>query len=252
MECVKMFGVDVASFNMQQTIEYIDESIQKNITMQHVVINASKIVLMQECDGLKEIIKKCELINADGQSIVWASKVLGTPLPERVAGVDLMFKLIELAEKKGYGVYFFGATQDVVEKTVNTFKEKYPNLIVSGYRNGYFGPEDNNAIVEDMKNSNAKILFVAFSSPKKEYWLSKNIDKINIPFCMGVGGSFDIVAGKTERAPKWMQDIGLEWFYRFIQEPRRMWKRYLIGNLKFIYYVLKEKFSKEIRYEQNS
>lgn len=252
MECVKMFGVDVASFNMQQTIEYIDESIQKNITMQHVVINASKIVLMQECDGLKEIIKKCELINADGQSIVWASKVLGTPLPERVAGVDLMFKLIELAEKKGYGVYFFGATQDVVEKTVNTFKEKYPNLIVSGYRNGYFGPEDDNAIVEDMKNSNAKILFVAFSSPKKEYWLSKNIDKINIPFCMGVGGSFDIVAGKTERAPKWMQDIGLEWFYRFIQEPRRMWKRYLIGNLKFIYYVLKEKFSKEIRYEQNS
>ena len=252
MECVKMFGVDVASFNMQQTIEYIDESIQKNITMQHVVINASKIVLMQECDGLKEIIKKCELINADGQSIVWASRVLGTPLPERVAGVDLMFKLIELAEKKGYGIYFFGATQDVVEKTVNTFKEKYPNLIVSGYRNGYFGPEDNNAIVEDMKNSNAKILFVAFSSPKKEYWLSKNIDKINIPFCMGVGGSFDIVAGKTERAPKWMQDIGLEWFYRFIQEPRRMWKRYLIGNLKFIYYVLKEKFSKDIRYEQNS
>lgn len=114
---------------------------------------------------------------------------------------------------------------------------------MSGYRNGYFSKEDNNSIIQDMRNSNAKILFVAFSSPKKEYWLAENIDKINIPFCMGVGGSFDVVVGKTKRAPLWMQKISLEWFYRFIQEPRRMWKRYLIGNIKFVYYLLKEKFN---------
>lgn len=243
IKTVKLFGLDVAAMNMEETVTFIDEKIKNNITMQHVVINASKTVLMQKDKKLKEIIKKCKLINADGQSIVWASKILKNPLPERVAGIDLMFELIRLAEEKGYGVFFFGATSDIVEKTVNIFKEKHPKLIVSGYRNGYFTEEEEEDIIKDMKKSQAKILLVAFSSPNKEYWLDKNIDKLNIPFCMGVGGSFDVVAGKTIRAPKWMQKLGLEWFYRFMQEPRRMWKRYLIGNSKFIYYTFKEKIN---------
>lgn len=243
IKTVKLFGLDVAAMNMEETVTFIDEKIKNNITMQHVVINASKTVLMQKDKKLKEIIKNCKLINADGQSIVWASKILKNPLPERVAGIDLMFELIRLAEEKKYGVYFFGATSDVVEKTVNIFKEKHPKLIVSGYRNGYFTEKEEEDIIKDMKKSQAKILLVAFSSPNKEYWLDKNIDNLNIPFCMGVGGSFDVVAGKTIRAPKWMQKSGLEWFYRFMQEPRRMWKRYLIGNSKFIYYTFREKIS---------
>ncbi len=245
IETVKMFGIDVAATNMNQTVEYIDKAIKENRTIQHVVVNASKTVLMQEDKELKKIISNCELINADGQSIVWASKLLGNPLPERVAGIDLMFELIKLAEKQGYGVYFFGATQEVVERTVDIFKEEYPNLIIAGYRNGYFKKEDESEIIKEMSSCDAKILLVAFSSPKKEYWLSDNIDKLNIPFCMGVGGSFDVVAGKTERAPRWMQRIGLEWFYRFIQEPTRMWKRYLIGNSKFIYYIFRENLIKK-------
>lgn len=238
-----MFGIQVAALDMNETIKYIDNCIKNNKIVQHVVINAGKVVLMEKDKKLKEIIKKCEIINADGQSIVWASKILGNKLPERVAGIDLMHKLIELANKKEYGIYFFGAREEVVKEVISRFKSRYPKLIVSGYRNGYFSKEDNNSIIQDMRNSNAKILFVAFSSPKKEYWLAENIDKINIPFCMGVGGSFDVVVGKTKRAPLWMQKISLEWFYRFIQEPRRMWKRYLIGNIKFVYYLLKEKFN---------
>lgn len=243
MKTVKMFGCDVASITMKETIEEIDKRIQDRIATQHVVINAGKVVQMDENPRLTSIIRKCPIINADGQSIVWASKVLGKPVPERVAGIDLMDKLIKLSAQKGYRVYFFGAKEEVVTSVVRRYKDKYSNLQVAGYRNGYFSDEDMPQIIENMKNSNADILLVAFSSPNKEYWLDENIDKINIPFCMGVGGSFDVVAGKTVRAPLWMQRFGLEWFYRFLQEPRRMWKRYLIGNSKYIYITLKERFN---------
>lgn len=244
MKKVNIFGCDVAALNMQETVNEIEKRIVGKIKTQHVVINAGKVVLMDKDEKLKNIIKNCPIINADGQSIVWASKILKKPVPERVAGIDLMEELINLSEKKGYRVYFFGAKEEVVTKVVDTYKDKYKDLQVAGYRNGYFTEADMPEIVEDMKNSNADILLVAFSSPNKEYWLEENMDKINIPFCMGVGGSFDVVAGKTVRAPKWMQKSGLEWFYRFLQEPKRMWKRYLVGNSKFIAITMREKFKR--------
>lgn len=241
MNKVKLFDCEVAAINMNETVSEVERIIKARQLTQHVVINASKVVLMNKDKNLKNIIQECPIINADGQSIVWASKFLGKPLPERVAGIDLMEELIKLSSKKGYSIYFFGAKEEVVLKVIDIYKNKYPGLKIAGYRNGYFNENDNNKIVEDMKKSNADILFVAFSSPKKEYWLSENIDKINIPFCMGVGGSFDVVAGVTKRAPIWMQKLGLEWFYRFLQEPKRMWKRYLVGNSKFIALTIKEK-----------
>lgn len=244
MKTVDIFGCSVAAINMKETLEEIEKIIENRILTQHVVINAGKVVLMNNDFKLKKIVSECRIINADGQSIVWASKFLGKPLPERVAGIDLMEELIKLSEQKGYGIYFFGAKEEVVKSVVMHYEGLYPNLKVCGYRNGYFSKEEVPNIVRDMKNSNADILFVAFSSPNKEYWLSENINDINIPFCMGVGGSFDVIAGKTTRAPEWMQNIGLEWFYRFIQEPRRMWKRYLVGNSKFIWVMIKEKFKR--------
>ena len=244
MKTVNIFGCHVAALNMQETVNEIEKRIVGKIKTQHVVINAGKVVLMDKDEKLKNIIKNCPIINADGQSIVWASKILKKPVPERVAGIDLMEELIKLSAKKGYRVYFFGAKEEVVTKVVDTYKDKYKDLQVAGYRNGYFTEADMPEIVEDMKNSNADILLVAFSSPNKEYWLEENMDKINIPFCMGVGGSFDVVAGKTVRAPKWMQKSGLEWFYRFLQEPKRMWKRYLVGNSKFIAITMREKFKR--------
>ena len=247
MKTVKIFDCDVAALNIEETIKEIELRIQKREKTQHVVINAGKVVLMEKDEKLKEIIKTCPIINADGQSIVWASKLKGTPVPERVAGIDLMERLIEVSAKKGYKIYFFGAKEEVVKKVVEVYKEKYPNLNIAGYRSGYFTEEDMPLIIEDMKNSKADILFVAFSSPKKEYWLAKYMDSIDIPFCMGVGGSFDVVAGKTKRAPLWMQKSGLEWYYRFHQEPRRMFKRYLVGNIKFINLAIKDIAEKKRR-----
>lgn len=172
---------------------------------------------------------------------MWAAKKLGVPLKERVTGIDLFQRLVELSDKKGYKIYLFGAKEEVVTKVKKIFEDKYPNIQIVGYKNGYFTEKDEPEIVKNMAESGADMMFVAFSSPKKEYWVNKYLKQLNIPFVMGVGGSFDVVAGVTDRAPLWMQKHGLEWFYRFIQEPRRMWKRYIVGNAKFVALTYKTK-----------
>ena len=240
----KIMNTYFNAISMDETIEEVEKIIAKRKPTQHVVINASKVNLMEKDLKLRKIVNSCPLINADGASIVWAAKRLGIPLKERVTGCDLFQKLVAVAEKKGYKIYLFGAKEEVVKKVKAIFEEKYPDIQIVGYRNGYFTEADEPEIVKDMAESGADMMFVAFSSPKKEYWVNKYIKQLNIPFVMGVGGSFDIVAGVTERAPKWWQDHGLEWLYRFIQEPRRMWKRYIIGNAKFIALTYKYKFKK--------
>ena len=237
---IKILGSNLDPLTMEETISRVEDLINSKTYNQHVVINASKINLMHEDKQLMDIVNDCPLINADGQSIVWAGKLLGYNIPERVAGIDLFLKLVELCNIKGYKPYFFGAKQEVIEKVVKMFSEKYPNLNIAGYRNGYFKDSESEQIAEDIKKSGADMLFVAFSSPKKEIWIKKYQPIMQVPFAMGVGGSFDVVTGVTMRAPQWMQKYGLEWFYRFIQEPRRMGKRYLVGNIKFLAKVIKE------------
>lgn len=239
---VKFLNTHIDVLNMKETLEQIEKFIEKRECVQHVVINAGKINLMQKDKKLTQIVNKCPLINADGQSIVWGAKLLGNKLPERVAGIDIFTELVKISSEKGYRPCFFGATEEVVVEVINQFKRMYPELNIAGYRNGYFSDNESENIAKDIKKSKADILFVAFSSPKKEYWISENMNIMQVPFAMGVGGSFDIIAGKTTRAPKWMQKSGLEWFYRFIQEPRRMFKRYIVGNFEFCKLILQEKF----------
>ena len=155
-----------------------------------------------------------------------------------------MANLVELAHKKKYKIFLFGAKEEVVKTVVEKYSEIYNPEIIAGYRNGYFSPSEEEAIAQQIANSGTQMLFVAITSPIKENFLYRHREILkNVNLIMGVGGSFDVVAGKTKRAPAWMQTAGLEWFYRFVQEPRRMWKRYLVGNSKFIFLVLKERFS---------
>lgn len=242
----------VNAISMEETIAEVEKIIEARKPTQHVVINALKVNLMNEDAELKQIVNSCPLINADGASILWAAKRLGVPLKERVAGIDLFLNLIKVAADKGYKVYLFGAKEEVVQKVKSIFLKQYPSLKIVGVRNGYFKEEDEEQIVADMAASGADMMFVAFSSPKKEYWVNKYLNELHIPFVMGVGGSFDVVAGVTDRAPKWMQDHGLEWFYRFIQEPRRLWNRYIIGNWKFVLYTYKMKQTKNTRVSARS
>ncbi len=236
----------VNAISMEETITEVEKIIKDRKPIQHVVINALKVNLMNEDKELKEIVNACPLINADGASILWAAKKLGVPLKERVAGIDLFLNLVKVAAEKGYKIYLFGAKEEVVQKVKNIFLKQYPALKIVGVRNGYFNEEDEAQIVEDMAVSGADMMFVAFSSPKKEYWINKYLKDLHIPFVMGVGGSFDVVAGVTTRAPEWMQNHGLEWFYRFVQEPRRLWNRYIIGNWKFVLYTYKVKRMKNV------
>lgn len=241
---VKLLGTYLDCLTMSETLEQITYAIKEKKCIQHVVINAGKINLMQDNEDLTEIVNSCPIINADGQSIVWAGRFLGHSIPERVAGIDIFDELVRVCSQEGFKPYFLGAKQDVVEGVVEHYKTLYPKLKVAGFRNGYFKEEESKLIAEDIKRSNADVLFVAFSSPMKEFWINENMETMQVPFAMGVGGSFDVVAGVTTRAPKWMQKIGLEWFHRFIQEPRRMFKRYIGGNIKFCILVLKSKFFK--------
>ena len=235
----------VNALSLDETIAEVEGIIQRGIPTQHVVVNASKVNLMEADEELASIVNNCPLINADGASIVWAAKQLGIPLSERVTGIDLFLELIKLSADKGYKIYLFGAKEEVVTKVKRIFEEQYPDLQIVGYRNGYFSEADEPQIVADMAASGADMMFVAFSSPKKEYWVHKYLNQIGIPFVMGVGGSFDVVAGVTDRAPEWMQNHGLEWFYRFVQEPKRLWRRYIVGNTKFVALTYKYKLAKK-------
>ncbi|MOA13906.1 putative N-acetylmannosaminyltransferase [compost metagenome] len=157
-----------------------------------------------------------------------------------MAGVDLFHELLAMSASNNFSIYLLGATDEVVSKTATTVQSLYPGLKIAGYHHGYFW-DDEEAMVEKVRNSGAQLLFVAITSPKKENFINRWKDQLGVNFVMGVGGTFDVVAGKVKRAPVWMQNWGLEWFYRVIQEPGRMWKRYLITNTKFSWLLLKEK-----------
>lgn len=240
---IHMLNTAIDNLTMSETLARVASTIERKKQLHHVVVNAGKIVAMQQDPELRESVNGSDLINADGQAVVWASRILGKPLKERVAGIDLMEEVVALAAEKGYSIFFLGAREEVVATVVKKYESLHGKPIIAGYRNGYFDRDDEGRIAEDISNSGAKILFVAISSPKKETFLFRNRRKLaDVYFIMGVGGSFDVVSGNIRRAPGWLQEIGMEWFYRLIQEPGRMWRRYLVGNTKFILLVLKERF----------
>ena len=242
---IELLYAKIDNLSMQETLFLVDAKIKAKESLHHSVVNAGKIVAMHSDVQLRESVNSADLINADGQAVIWASKLLGKPLKERVAGIDLMENLVELAHQKNYKIYCLGAKEEVVSKVVSHYKEKYSRKIIAGYRNGYFTKEEEPKVAKEIAESGANILFVAINTPKKENFLYENRETLKVVnFIMGVGGSFDVVSGLVKRAPLWMQRSGLEWFYRLIQEPKRMWKRYLIGNSKFIFLILKEKFKK--------
>ena len=199
-----------------------------------MAINAAKLVAMHDDPKLCGIVDGCGLVSADGQSVVWASRLLGDPLPERVAGIDLMDALLGLAERRGYHVYFLGARSDVLGRALERLRERFPRLEVAGARDGYFADDEAHEVCAAIRSSRPDILFVAMSSPRKEYFLGEYGPALGAPFVMGVGGSIDVIAGITRRAPVAWQRLGLEWLFRLLQEPRRMFRRYAVTNARFL------------------
>lgn len=239
-EVVTVVDVPVHAVDMIGALAQIDGFIASRAPHYNIAINAAKVVSYHEDAALRDAIDGAHLVTIDGQAVVWAARALGQAVPERVTGADLMEELLAHSARRGYSVYLFGAQQDVVEACVARAREQHPGLAIAGYRNGYFTAADEPAIVAAIRDARPDILFLGFGSPKKEYFMTTHYRALGVPFVMGVGGTFDVLAGRVPRAPRWMQRSGLEWSYRLAQEPRRMWKRYLVGNTRFLSLVARE------------
>ena len=240
-ERVTLFGCNIDNVSMEETLVLVEGFVRARRPHQHVVVNVDKLVKASRDEDLRRIINACDLVNVDGMPVVWASRLLGKPLKERVAGIDLFEALMGRAADKGWRVFLLGARPDVVREVAATYARRYPGLVLAGVRDGYWQGEDAEAgVVRQVRDSRADLLFVAISSPRKEQFLGLYQAEMRIPFAMGVGGSFDVAIGRVKRAPAWMQMAGLEWFFRFLQEPRRMFRRYFIDDMAFLWLLIKE------------
>jgi N-acetylglucosaminyldiphosphoundecaprenol N-acetyl-beta-D-mannosaminyltransferase len=239
-EKVTLFGITVDNLTMSETLDRIEVMIKDGAIHQHVVINVDKIVKMESNPNLRAAVVDCDLINADGQPVIWVSSLLQVRLKERVTGIDLFDALIARCAERGFRPYFVGSRQEIVAKTVDVLKGRYPKLQLAGWRNGYWSADEEPMVVQEIKKARPDVLCMAVGSPKQELFLHKWKKEMQVPFVMGVGGSFDVTAGVLKRAPRWMQDAGLEWLFRLAQEPRRLWRRYLIEDMAFFRLVWRE------------
>jgi N-acetylglucosaminyldiphosphoundecaprenol N-acetyl-beta-D-mannosaminyltransferase len=234
-------GVEVANLSEDEAIAFIDRLVGEGGPHYAAVMNAAKIVAASKDPVLKRTLLEADLVTADGMSIVWASRVLGQPLKQRVTGIDLFERLVHRAAEQGWSVYFLGSREQSVSRVAEEFVKSHPTLRIAGWRNGYFDESDSESVAGAIRASKADLLFVAMGSPAQELWIDSNLERAGVHFAMGVGGSFDHVSGFARRAPGWMQRMGLEWLYRLMREPRRLWRRYLIGNAVFTWLILQQR-----------
>jgi len=242
MERIEFLDVPIDCVTMNDTVKWLDQRIDAHQFTQHVVVNVAKLICMRNDIELYASVEACDIINVDGMGVVWGARILGLDVPEKVSGIDLFYNLLVLASHKEYPIFLLGAKQEIVEKTADVLQKQYSDLKIAGFHHGYFW-DNEEAVVEMIHRSSARLLFVAISSPQKENFINRWSERMGVDFVMGVGGTFDVVAGKVSRAPEFMQNFGLEWLFRLIQEPKRMWKRYLVTNSLFIWLLLKKKVS---------
>lgn len=230
----QVLGLSLDALTMAEAVARCVKAVEDRQYISIGVVNAAKVSLMRRDGALRSAVTSCGMVLADGQSVVWASHLLRVPLPERVAGSDLFMELLAEAERRDYRVYFLGARPDVLESMLAAVGERFPALKVAGSHDGYFGPAEEGDIAAEIRDSHAEMLFLGMSSPKKEMFLSKRGESTGVSVAHGVGGSFDVLAGVTTRAPIFWQRHGLEWLYRAWQEPVRLGPRYLKTNASFM------------------
>ena len=238
---VNFIGLPIHALTMPQSIALAERFMRAGGHYQHVALNADTVVQARRDETLTRIIRNSSMVTADGQSIVWASRLLGCAVPERVTGIDFMLGLWSCSVQNGFRVYLLGADQEALEGTVSAALSLGVDVV--GFRNGYWSSDEEESVVEKVRAANPDLLCVALPSPRKERFIAEHLYDLGATLAIGVGGAFDVVAGRTKRAPRWMQEAGLEWAYRLIQEPKRMFRRYLLGNIRFIIIVLRARFS---------
>lgn len=230
----ELFGCPVDAVTLAQAVEWVDDRIAERRPVRVGVVNAAKLVKIERDPDLARAVTTCEMILADGMSVTWASWLLTGVRLERVAGIDLMEALVARAAERGHRLYFLGAKQEVLDQMIEVFLTRFPHLVIAGSHHGYFKRDEERGLAEAIRATAPDILFVGMGTPAKEYWIDRNYVAAGAAVSMGVGGSFDVHSGLVRRAPGWLQRLGLEWFYRLMQEPRRLWRRYLTTSTIFL------------------
>ena len=242
---VMIAGVEIDNITMDQTLSFIEELIQKRKVSYIVTPNVDHIIKLQRDLEFRKVYREAACVLPDGMPILWAGKFLGTPLKEKISGSDLVPRLCEIAAQKGYRLFFLGGRPGAADKAKERLSKRLPSLNVAGVYSPPFGfeknDEENEKIAKMIKENAPDILLVGLGAPKQEKWIYQHYKKLEIPISMGVGVTFEFVAGMVKRAPYWMQTSGLEWFWRLMMEPRRLWKRYLVEDMQFFRLIVAQK-----------
>lgn len=236
---VSVFEIPFSKLSMKDTVKYLTEAVQSG--QPHHVITANPIMVMTAVNNqeYKEMMQSAEIIVPDGTGIVWAAGVGGDPLEGRVTGFELLHELLKVGETYRWKFFLLGTTAEVIQEAAERLQMQYPAAIICGCRDGFFGPDEDAAVIEQIRAASPDILFVARGADNQEPWIAQHKQALQVPVVMGVGGSFDIISGKLKRAPKVFQKLRLEWFYRLLKEPTR-YKR-MLALPKFVVKVLREK-----------
>lgn len=238
-----LFGIPIASVTLHELPQIIQKFLIQEKKKTFFYINAHCINLAQKDHRYKTILKKADLVYSGGIGPIWASKLLGRPLRDRTPTPDFIQHVFSLCQKNNWTIYLLGADASTVKNAAYTISQNYP-AVIAGYHHGYFSQKEEAALVKKINAQHPTILLVGMGTPKQETWIDDHKEQLNVSILWAVGALFDVISQKTQRAPKWMQTIGLEWFYRLLQEPHRLWKRYLFGNAMFLLHTIKEPFSK--------
>ncbi len=231
---VTLFSLPVDCLTHAQTVERALNAMRRGERCQHVALNVAKLVKARRDPELEHDIRGSDIVGIDGAGIALALVLQGHARPERVAGIDLFESLVAACATEGFRPFLLGAAPDVVVEVARRLQARHPNLRLAGHHHGYFKPgEEEGQVCDLIRASNAHGLFVALPTPAKERFMSRHRERLGVPFVMGVGGSFDVVAGRLRRAPRLVRRIGAEWLYRLLQEPRRLSSRYLLTNAVF-------------------
>lgn len=237
---IHLLGVRVHRVDMETTMNAIREYVHSG--KPHIIVTADAfgIVLAQNDEDFLNIVNSADLVTPDGSGILKASKMLGTPLECRVSGVDIAYNMCRMAVEENFSIYLLGAAPGVADAAAEKLQSDFPSLRIAGIQHGYFKPEESAEIVAKIRESGAKVLLAAMGIPRQEKWIRDNLQELGVCVAMGVGGTFDVFSGKVRRAPGWMQRHGLEWAYRLIKDPSKVYK---VSELpKFLGLVLKEKY----------
>jgi N-acetylglucosaminyldiphosphoundecaprenol N-acetyl-beta-D-mannosaminyltransferase len=230
----RLFGLPVHAVTFAQASQFAVDAVAGRVPRCVLFVNAAKVVMAREDARLRDALGRADLVAVDGQPVVWASRLLHSPVPARVAGVDYMNEVLSLASRFGWRVFFLGSTDAILAEVEEHCRNELPGLVVAGRHHGYFPPTDDGRTADLIRDARADVLFVALPSPRKEYWLGDYARRSGVPLAVAVGGSYEVLVGRVTRAPELWQRAGLEWFWRTLQEPRRLGRRYLETNSRFL------------------